>query len=107
MFNYLTAAKDQQFKGEVILPPQKKEHLNKMWLLSLVASIAVLLTVSTYTYLQAGKPKDLGTFDNPEVAFRETQKALALLSSHVNTGIESIQYVQEYENSKNLIFKQQ
>ena len=49
--------------------------------------------------------QDLGTYDNPEVALKETQKALALLSTHVNTGIESVNYIREYEDSKQLIFK--
>ena len=41
----------------------------------------------------------------PEVAFRETQKALAMISEHVNKGIVSMKYLNEYEQSKNRIFK--
>jgi hypothetical protein len=49
---------------------------------------------------------ELGTYDNPEEALAATQKALAMLSNNVNVGIESVQYIQEYEQSKNKIFKQ-
>jgi hypothetical protein len=69
----------------------------------------VLLGIGTYFYwntTNSTQNQDLGTYDDPEIAFRETQKALALLSNHVNVGIESVQYIEEYQNSKNLIFKQ-
>jgi len=49
--------------------------------------------------------EDLGTYENPEVAFKATQKALTLLSNNVNVGVKSVQYIEEYENSKNFIFK--
>ncbi|MDG1870708.1 MAG: hypothetical protein P8I78_01935 [Flavobacterium sp.] len=49
--------------------------------------------------------KDLGTYDSPEEALRETKQALEKLSTNVNTGIESVLYVNEYDKSKNLIFK--
>lgn len=35
----------------------------------------------------------------------ETKQALEKLSTNVNTGIESVLYVNEYDKSKNLIFK--
>jgi hypothetical protein len=75
--------------------------------LSVAASVVVLLGIGTFAYLNnENATQDLGTYDNPEVAFAATQKALALLSNHVNVGIESVQYIQEYQNSKDLIFKQ-
>ena len=48
---------------------------------------------------------DLGTYDDPEVAYKETQKALAKISESVNKGIGSMSYINEYEQSKNRIFK--
>ncbi len=38
------------------------------------------------------------------MAFRETQKALALLSGNVNKGLESVKYVDELETAKEKIF---
>ena len=46
----------------------------------------------------------LGTYDDPKIAFEETQRALNLLSNNVNVGIESVQYVEEYEIAKSRIF---
>ncbi len=105
LFGYFSQTKKQAFLQEI--PLQTKN--NKVAWLSIAASVVVLLGVGTFVYLnnnQAIQNKDLGTYNDPEIAFKETQKALAMLSTHVNVGIESVNYVQEYENSKNLIFKQ-
>ena len=81
----------------------KKKPL--LQIISIAASVVVLLSVATFAYYDQPQ-QDLGTFDDPEIAFRETQKALNMLSGNVNKGIRSVEYVEEYENSKNLIFKQ-
>lgn len=89
--------------------PIQSRKPNFVWL-SVLASVFVLLGIGVFGYLNywdANPNQDLGTYDDPEVAFRETQKALLILSTHLNVGIESVQYVKEYDNSKNLIFKQQ
>jgi hypothetical protein len=76
---------------------------------SVAASVVVLLGIGMYVYTNndlVNENQKLGTYDDPQIAFRETQKALALLSGHVNTGIESVQLIQEYDNSKEKIFNQ-
>ncbi|TRW98907.1 hypothetical protein FNW10_14675 [Flavobacterium gawalongense] len=110
---YFPLAKEQMLKQEIPLLPipkfrdgDKKRYV--VWL-SIAASVVVLLGIGTYVfyiYDNANEKQDLGTYDDPEVALRETQKALALLSNHVNVGIESVYYIQEYQDSKELIFKQ-
>ncbi len=80
--------------------------------LSIAASAVVLLGIGTYFFASqenaapAVAQSELGTYDNPEEALKATQKALALLSNNVNVGIGSVQYINEYEQSKNKIFKQ-
>lgn len=77
--------------------------------LGIVVFVLVLMGVGTYGYLNYcddSPNQDLGTYSNPEEAFRETQKALLILSVHLKIGTESVQYIREYDNSKNLIFKQ-
>lgn len=109
-FGYLTLAKEQKFEQEIVLIPKHRDRKRNLAWLSIAASVAVLLGIGTYSYFNyynTNQDQDLGTYDDPEIAFRETQKALSMLSTNLNTGIESVQYVQEYENSKNLIFKQQ
>ncbi len=101
VFGYFSQAKEQ--KSEQVIPLQSKKR-NVAWL-SIAASVVVLLGAGTFTYFNYnGNPQNLGTYDDPEVAFRETQKALSLLSNNVNVGVESVQYIQEYENAKSKVF---
>ncbi len=99
IFNYFTFAKTEEFTQSI--PLKSKKHYAG-WI-SIAASAVILLGVALVW--NRNQPEDLGTYDNPEVAFRETQKALSLLSGNVNKGVESVSYIQEYENSKSLIFK--
>lgn len=103
LFGYFSVAADQKLARA---RPVKFKIRPLGWL-SIAASVAVIVGVVGYVQNRdkAASP-DLGTYDNPEVALKETQRALAMLSNHVNTGIESVMYVKEYKKSKNLIFKQ-
>lgn len=102
LFGYFSQAKEQKFKQEIPLQSKKR---NVAWL-SIAASVAVLLGIGTFTYFNynSAEQQDLGSYDDPEVALRETQKALALLSENVNVGIESVQYVEEYETARDKVF---
>lgn len=104
IFGYVVQAKQEQFTATIPLTTKKR---NKVVWLSVAASVAVLLGVGFFTFNNDNQPKssDLGTYDDPEVAFRETQKALAMISENVNKGIGSMDYINEYEQSKNKIFK--
>jgi len=108
MFGYFSQVKEQKSTQEI---PLKTKKRNVAWL-SIAASAVVLLGVGTYFYVseknttQVVAQSELGTYDDPEEALAATQKALALLSNNVNVGIESVNYIKEYEQSKNKIFKQ-
>ena len=105
VFGYFTHAKKQEFAQEI---PQITKKRNVMWL-SVAASVVVLLGVATFYMINTNEPvnhqNELGTYESPEIAFKETQKALALLSLNVNVGIESVMYVKEYETAKKRVFK--
>lgn len=104
MFGYFSIAREQQFEPTIPLRTKKRKMV--AWL-SVAASVVVLAGAGTFAYFNYGtatKSQELGTYDSPEEAFRETQKALAMLSDHVNTGVESVQYLQEYENAKEKVF---
>jgi hypothetical protein len=108
MFGYFSQVKQQKSTQEIPLQTKKR---NVAWL-SIAASAVVLLGIGTYFFTSqentapAVAQSELGTYDNPEEALKATQKALALLSNNVNVGIGSVQYINEYEQSKNKIFKQ-
>lgn len=110
-------AKEEQFsfapfglqpRVPATIPLKAKKRKFVTWL-SVAASVTILLGVGSFMYLnnqQVEIPSEYGTYKNPEEALKETQKALAMISEHVNTGIESVNYITEYENSKNKIFKE-
>lgn len=104
LFGYIVKAKQEQFVASIPLNTIKSKGL--VWL-SFAASVAILIGLGlfTFNYYNQPKPEDYGTYNDPEVAFRETQKALAMISEHVNKGIRSIDYLNEYEQLKNKIFK--
>jgi hypothetical protein len=108
IFGYFSQVKQQKSTQEIPLKTNKR----KVAWLSIAASVVVLLGIGTYFYVSEKNTapvvaqSELGTYDDPEEALAATQKALALLSNNVNVGIESVQYIKEYEQSKNKIFKQ-
>jgi len=108
MFGYFSQVKQQKSTQNI---PLKTKKRNVAWI-SIAASVVILLSIGTYFYVSEKNTapvvaqSELGTYDDPEEALAATQKALALLSNNVNVGIESVQYIKEYEQSKNKIFKQ-
>ena len=105
IFSQLDLEKEPKFDHEILL---KSRNRNWLWL-SVMATVVVLLGIGAFGYFNFYNPRqdeNLGTYDDPEVAFKETQKVLLKLSTNLNTGFESLHYIEEYENSKNLIFKQ-
>ncbi len=104
LFAYLSNTSKQKFEQNL---PLFKSKNNPIKWLSIAASVVVLLGIGFYTFKDYSSPKattELGTYDDPQVAFEETQKALALLSNHVNVGIESVRYVETYEVTRDKIF---
>lgn len=108
LFGYAIQAKNEQFTATIKLPSkhQSKKSNRVVWL-SIAASAVVFLGVGLFTFdsYNDTQAQDLGTIDDPEVAYRETQKALNMISISVNKGIGGMRYLKEYEQSKNRIFK--
>lgn len=105
VFGYFSQAKQEQFTASIPLKSGRKQK--RLAWLSVAASVVVMLGIGFFAYQNTSEPtqENLGVIDDPEIAFKETQKALALISKHVNTGIESVNYLGEYQQSKNKIFK--
>lgn len=104
LFGYYTSETKQKFEPKLMLQSSKKSKIT--WI-AVAASVVVLLGVGIYTFNNVSNETtyhELGTYDDPEEAFKETQKALAMLSNNVNVGIESIKYVENYENTRDQIF---
>lgn len=82
----------------------KKSGNSFRWL-SIAASLLIMFGIGFTVFSKDLKSEDLGTYDDPEEAFLATQKALALVSKNVNKGIKSVSYIQEYEETKSIIFQ--
>ena len=73
-----------------------KKHtrvLRLQWIGSIAASLLILLSVGLYLYKPYPAPQD--TCATPEEAYAQAQKALIMLSSSLNKGIEKVESVQE------------
>lgn len=102
LFGYYKMAKSETAKKFVV--PQKRKKKIKWF--GVAASI-VFVSLIAYMYVQdnASKQEDLGTFKSPEEAFVATHNALQLVANNINSGMESVSYLEEYENTKKTIFK--
>ena len=111
LFTYFATSKNVQFVEDDLtirtLKLQKRNKKSNFLWLSVAASVMILMGIGFYLFYDSkafSTKEGLGTYDDPELAFEETQRALNLLSNNVNVGIESVQYVEEYEMAKNRIF---
>lgn len=104
LFGYFEVQQQtQQFEKTIPLKPGKQKIV--AWL-SVAASVVVMFGMFMFMdNNKASQAEDLGTYNDPEVAFQETQKALNMLSQNVNVGITGMGYIEEYEKSKEKIFK--
>lgn len=80
-----------------------------VWSLILFSVVGIygLITFFSNNIESQEAKNELGTFKTPEEAFAATQKALNLLSSNINSGMENAQYVNEYEITKSKVFKKE
>ncbi|RDI09855.1 hypothetical protein [Flavobacterium sp. AG291] len=102
LFGYFSQQEEQKF--DKTLPLKTKRHYGR-WM-SVAASVVLLGGLLTFYNTQPAE-EDLGTYDDPEVAFRETQKALQMLSTNVNIGMGSVHQVgKEYEKTTKQIIKE-
>ncbi|AUP80842.1 hypothetical protein [Flavivirga eckloniae] len=117
MFAYFLVNQQEQFTKDIPLKTRRK--FNYKWVS--VAAVAVLMLGF---YLNQTGPIDtcqedvMGTFCEPEEAFNEVSKSLAMISSHFNKGTQAISYLDEMdagtstigylneiENTTSIIFK--
>lgn len=109
MFTYFLVNQQEQFTKDVSL--KTKRNFNYKWIS--VAAVAVLMLGIYFN-----QPNDVGTINDPKLAFNEVSKSLAMISSHfnkgtstvnylneVNKGTSALGYLNEIENTTNLIFK--
>jgi hypothetical protein len=101
IFGYFASEAKQGFTKTI--PLKSKRSVGK-WM-SVAASVVLMVGMFTYLNNQSAE-QDLGTYDSPEQAFLETQKALNMISKNVNVGVKSINCIGQYEEARQTIFKE-
>ncbi|PKQ46322.1 hypothetical protein [Confluentibacter flavum] len=95
MFAYFLVNQQEQFTKDVPLIPiaiETKKVFNYKWIS--VAAVAVLMLG---VYLKSTINNDLGTIQDPELAFNEVSKSLEMISKNFNKGTSTISYLEEYD----------
>lgn len=106
LFGFFDESKKIQSERKFTYNNVQNRQKNRRWFISIAASFLVAIGTGVFMFsnFQFSNQEDLGTYDDPEIALKETQKALTLLSKHINTGYESVQVIEEFENTKNKVF---
>ncbi|MGB1309455.1 MAG: hypothetical protein ACPG6B_11130 [Oceanihabitans sp.] len=105
MFAYFKSSQQEQYNKKLALTPKQKEIGFKfIYKVVSVAAVAVLM-LGFYFKSPFMAKEELGTYDNPELAYLEVKKSLEMISSHLNKGASSINYLNEVDNTTSLIFK--
>lgn len=94
LFAYFLVNQKEQFTKDV--PLKTKRTFNYKWLS--VAAVAVLMVGFYFN-----QPTNVGTIEDPEIAFNEVSKSLAMISGHFNKGTNTISYLDEMNKGKSVL----
>lgn len=95
MFDYFLGNQKEQFTKDVPLIPmviRTKRVINYKWIS--VAAVAVLMVGF---YLKSNVNNDLGTYNDPEMAYNEVAKSLEMISKTFNKGTSTVGYLETYD----------
>lgn len=90
MFDYFLGNQQEQFTKHI--PLKTKRVINYKWIS--VAAVAVLMVGF---YLKSNVNNDLGTYNDPEMAYNEVAKSLEMISKTFNKGTSAVGYLETYD----------
>ena len=95
LFNYLSHAKEERFTKQV--PLRSRRNIYRWMSVAAVAVLALGIYFGNDSYQNYQEQK--------EYAYNETRKALSLLASNLERGTEKVAYLNEFEQAKQKIYK--
>ena len=97
LFNYLSQAKEERFTRQV--PLRSRRSMYRWMSIAAVAVLALGIYFGNNSYQNYQEQKEA------EFAYNETRKALSLLASNLDRGTEKVAYLNEFEQTKQKIYK--
>ncbi|RSK39345.1 hypothetical protein [Mangrovimonas spongiae] len=94
MFTYFLVNEKEQFTKDVPLQSKRSVSFYTKWIS--VAAVAVLLIGFYFKSNVFQQQDDLGTYDDPKVAYNQLVQSLELISSNFNKGTEKLEYLNTY-----------
>ena len=100
---------DFEEKLEKLIDDQKVRHpvfrSTRFWIRVTGVAASILIVFSVYNSLKyfINKPEDMGTFDDPVMAYEETKKALYYVSTKFNRGTEKLTNVSKLEEGSKML----
>ena len=106
IFNFNIDAKKIEYKKEILVEsvPRKK------WALAgIAASILIVMSFLFFNDFTNNKLEDqnLGTIEDPEQAYLKTKETLQMVANVFSDGKEDLQYLNEFNKTKNKFIKDQ
>lgn len=102
-FGYFAQEKEVSYPVRQLHSSRKQQYTY----ISIAAAVVVFLGIGYYTFFGTPDVGRSGVIKDPEVAYKETEKALMMLSGHINKGVESVQQLEKVEKSKRKVFKEE
>lgn len=99
LFSYITASKEESYSGEIRFYRDRKRVY--AWV-AVAASIVLLGGIFFQNFTGT---EDFGSYEDPELALEKTKKALQMVFLYMNSGTEDLRYLQEFNNSKEMILR--
>ena len=97
MFTYFLVNQQEKFTKDV--PLKTKRIFNYKW----ISVAAVVLLMLGFYFGKSLNNDDLGTYDNPELAFNDFTKSMEMISQKLNKGTSTVGYLNEVNRGTSML----
>lgn len=104
MFAYFSQAKEESFDAKIKAVSPVKTRKNRLFF-RYAAAATVIAAFGIAFFFQQNSNALSHNEQEAIAAYEKTKEALQMLSSHFNESVEQLAYINEFETSKNKIFK--